>query len=100
MSFSHVTESDADCARVGFWGDHEIVFHSAMIAVIIQINPRINPRQPHPSIGGNVATPARGVATKEIICLAGKLPKTPGLDFGVSPSQSHCYDNWEWRFGL
>ena len=78
-----------DLPGVGVRRNHEIVFKPALIAVVDQVNARVNAGVMDPSERRHAGAPAGGIVAKEIICGTRQLIGTAHLCLSVGPFQFH-----------
>ena len=63
-------EVQPDITGIGTRLHHEIIFQQSRLAVIHQVDARIDVLVMHLAIGGDIATPSRGIVADEIVALA------------------------------
>src|SRR5262249_2329436 len=72
------SEGQGDDRRVSAWRHDEVILEPALIAVIHDVNPRIDAWVAHLGKGGHVPVPLRRVVAQEIVRLAGELVLSSG----------------------
>ena len=74
-------------AGVGAGGDGEIVLQFSFVAVIDQINTRINLRDANPVKGRNLRSPVRRVIAQDVVYLAGQGVQAGHGGLGIAPNE-------------
>src|SRR5438309_1300505 len=92
LDFIGTFNRELDAARIGSRRDNEIVFELPVVAVIDQIDARIDLTVPYCGKGGNIRAPKRRIVADEIIELAGQLFAAADRGVWISADQLHAQD--------
>jgi hypothetical protein len=69
---TRAVERHPDARRVGAWCDDEVVLEGALVAVVLDVNARVNAVIADPAIRRHVALPAAGIGALEVVDPSGK----------------------------
>ena len=80
-------DPQANRAGIGAGGDNKIILQFLLVAVIDQINTRINLRDANPVKGWNLRSPARRVIAQEVVNFAGQRVQAGHGGLRIAPNE-------------
>src|ERR1700730_13426361 len=78
-----------DPMRVRTWSHDEVVLQLSLVAVVNQVNTRINSYVLHLPVSRNIRPPLRGIVTDEVVTRASEFIHAGHLGRWVSIAESH-----------
>ena len=85
-------EAEPDPLGIGARTDDEIVFELALVAVVDQVDPRVDVLVSHLRVRRDIGPPVRGIAADEVVGLAWKLLCPHHGWLGVGTDEDHPQD--------